>query len=363
MRNVLFRKFLLAAVAIFMVTVPSMAQENLCDFDGFSCCIGTNCGEDVADFHCHSVNTEGVQCWDGIEHGTQDGLGCDFVTGFNLVSRETEGVTAISCEDAGADGSVAGQLLDGVGGYNLFRTQLRKTTRPRLARQGSEEAESESEDEGAAVISEMATSVEVNDWTFRGISGETPGVRLGWRRQTESGHLFGISASYQDADPDFGMSSRLLTAQLNYGHTLGPIWTWSVSGAFSDFSGLRDETLIGATGLVGFAKYSPRGSVVSGGVVVQYLAADNLPDDLGTAGFGLAYGVPIGKRVALDFEGYAVSVFEGEILDVDELYTLSGMLSIYATPRFAVTLGYRLLEGIDGLDSDTFTFGASTRWK
>ena len=345
------------------------------------CCLGTNCGLELvppfpeARFHCHSVDAAGVQCWDLLlsdDGELFDEGSCNRIPGFSLLLGDNGAAEATSCDDAGDLGAEASLLLDRVGGYNLFRTRIRRTARPRLAtesagaarrdRDASSEDEADDSDDGAASFAEMTTSIELEDWTFRGIGGETPGVRFGWRRQSETGHLFGLSASYQDADPDFGAGSRLITAHLDYGHTLGPIWTWSLGATLSDFSGLVDATQVGAAGLLGFNRYTRRGSVFSGGLVIQYLDDDTRPEALGVAGSGLAYGFPIGRRLTLDIEGYAVSIWEGELVD-DSFYTLAGMLSVYATPRFALTLGYRRLEGIADLDSDSYTFGASTRWQ
>lgn len=375
----------LAIVFAAIASAPAAAQD-LCqtEFQG-QCCLGANCGEALTaasggevTYHCHSVNAQGVQCWDIAPDFDITFEACNGIPGFNLqeipvlgaVATQVVPVTAVSCEAAGVGGATADQQLIGIGGYDIFRSQIRRVARPRIVRE-SEESEVEAEAEGGAGshFSEMTTSVEMASWELRGISGETPGGRFAWRRQSESGSLLGLSASYQDAEPDFGEPSELLNTSFSYGHTLGSYWTWSLSGTYSDLSGPVDDTLLGGSCVIGFSNYTDSGTVVSGGVVLQYLDSDRLQDDLQTAGYGFAFGFPIGRRLALDLEGYGVSILdggvpiiEGEPLD-DNFYTAAAMLSIYATPRFAVTLGYRTLEGLGELDSESFTFGASTRWQ
>ena len=137
-----------------------------------------------------------------------------------------------------------------------------------------------------------------------------------------------------------------------------------VNATVSDFSGLHDDTLLGGSGFLAFSRYSDKGSILSGGVLFQFLSSDTQPDDVQTVGYGLGFGFPIGNRLALDLEAYGVSILEGELVPGDDsLYTAAGQLSLYLTSRFALMLGYRVLEGIDGLDSQTFTFGGSTRWR
>ena len=385
---------LILGILFAAASAPAAAQDtaarDLCrlEFQG-QCCIGPNCGEALTDpsgdgptFHCHSVNARGEQCWDADPgSGTVDPDGspiteiCNLIPGFNLqpsfseVPLNVQQEAAISCEEAGVGGATADHLLVGVGGYDIFRSQIRRTARPRMVRDADRDRAQESAGAGGAHFSEMTTSVELSSWELRGIGGETPGGRFAWRRQSESGHLLGLAASYQDAEPDFGEPSELLNASFSYGHTLGPVWSWSVSGTYSDLRGGLDDTLLGASGLLGFSNYSERGTVVSGGVILQYLDSDRQPDDLQTAGYGVAFGFPVGRRLAIDLEGYGVSILDGDIRILDgepvddTFFTVAGMLSIYATPRFAVTLGYRTLEGLDELDSESFTFGASTRWQ
>lgn len=353
-------------LGLLLAVGPGLAQQ------GF--CIGTNCGLDLG-FHCHSVDQNGDQCWDAVFFDSQNSFETAAPVESNLCEREpgfslaNDG--AISCLEAvrlsGASGGVSSQLPTLIGGYNLFRSRIRARAVSRVqwermeamaAQDAADDAEST---DGVVVFSEITTSIESDRWTYRDVDGDTNGVRFEWGRQGVKGGLWGASGSYQDASPDFGESSRLLNANVSFGHTLGSVWSWSVSGTASDLSGFLDDTLYGAAGELSFSKYFDGGSVLSGGALYQYQSSDLFGDDFETAGYGLAFGFPLGRRFALNLEGYGATVVSPDVQD-DAFYTLGGSFSAYFTPRFALTLGYRRLEGIDELDSGTYTLGSSSRW-
>lgn len=380
----------------------------------FDCCTGPNCGAGVPEYECYSVSTANVQCWGRPidltlpERQTITVNACEQLPDFQLIVQigtvvlDREPPTAMACGAVIADGSVNNQLLRGLGGYSLFESQILKRAEPRIVREaavaaaggpagdepedveiaaeeGAEEADEE--DQGVAVLSEITTSIEVGDWEFRSVEGDSSGVRLFWRREGETGRLYGLSASYQEADPDLGNSTRLLNGNFSIGHTMGDSGSWGLNATVSEFSGLHDDTLLGGSGYLAFSRYSDKGSVFSGGVLFQYLSSDQATDDVQTVGYGVGLGFPIGRRLALDLEAYGVSILEtyrvslpaletdgivlaeSELRADDSFYTAGAQLSLYLTSRFALMLGYRLLEGIDDLDSQTYTFGGSTRWQ
>jgi hypothetical protein len=341
----------------FLWMITALPQASWAAF-----CVGVNCGANDPSFHCHSRNALGNECWDQVDNA------CEAVTGFS----RTE---AFSCFEPGpgTQGAVgiAGQLPTAIGGFNTFRSQIR---RPAVSRKATEDLElqdlqeiddasGDDDDGGAVYIAEMTAALEHETWDLLGVEGKTNGIRFGWQRQNPSGGLWGVAASYQQAESDVGGDSTdLINANFSYGHTLGSseIWQWSASATISDLSGFVDETLIGASGQLSFQK-DLSNSLLSGGLVLQYQTADQLDDDIATVGLGLAWGIPLGRRLTLDFDVYAVNIVE-PALDDDLFYTLGGSLGYYFSRRFALNLGYRVLEGIDGLDSSTITLGSISRW-
>lgn len=401
--------FAIPFVALVLATVPAFGQITTCpegpadpNNTNQLCCTGPGCGAGVPAYSCHSVSTANVQCWG---RNLQGELGpfnaCELVPGFRLTEIPGgEAPTATACFGVVAGSSVNDRLLRGIGGYTLFESQILRRAQPRIARETAatrEEAddettpdeesalESETEDSEAAataaVFADISTTLEAGNWDFRSFEGDAAGLRLFWTREGETGRTFGVSGSYQESDPDFGESTRLLNGNLSFGHTVGASASWGVNATVSDFSGIVDDTLIGASGFLAFSRYSDSGSVFSGGVLFQYLSSDRATEDVQTVGYGAGFGLPVGKRLALDVEVYGVSILEtyriplpaliqdGEsvlqpdLVSDDSFFTAGAQVSFYITPRFAVMLGYRVLEGIDDLDSQTFTFGGSTRWQ
>lgn len=323
-------------------------------------CIGRFCGLDrgYQARHCHirpGGDPDGNDyCWSSLP--------ADFAC-------EQLGYTVNLACPLGADAGVGavGQQIAVLSGYNQFRSQI---VRPATARMAEEdlraEAEEDDEDEerSGLHLSEISTALEYEDWELAGQEGETVGIRFDWLRETETGMLWGASASYQDASPERGESTELLNGQLSIGHILGSApteWSWAAFGTVSDVSGPVEDTLLGGGVRFSFAHYFEGGPVLSGGLLAQYQTADQAEDDLINLGTGLAYGLPLGRRFALDFELYYVTVYEPDVVD-DSFFTGAGMFSVYLSPRFTLTLGARVLEGVEGLDSITYTLGSSTRF-
>ncbi len=321
-------------------------------------CLGINCGAGRDGWHCHTQNTLGVECWDAEDNN------CEEISGFSRSEAQSCGADGVA---VGVAGAIANQIPT-LGGLNTFQGQIRKTA---VSRQESEQAaetetsseETEEKAAGVVFISEMTSSLENEQWEYLGTKGDTLGINLGWQHQSEGGHLWGVSGSYQEAKPESGPTFELVNTSFNYGRALGAseTWKWSVSATASDLSGAVEETFLGGGGQIYFNKYYDNGAVLSGGAIVQYQTGDEFVDVLKTVGCGIAYGFPVGQRFALDFEGFGATFLDTD-LEADTFFTLGTMFSIYFTPRFSLTLGYRVLEGIDELDSDTITLGSSTRW-
>jgi hypothetical protein len=322
-------------------------------FAGF--CVGVNCGlSQLQGSHCHSVNAQGNQCWDEFDDT------CEAIPGFSVMRGEAAVCAVGGTPGIGIGGTIAAQAATAFGGYTQFRSQVARSAAPRI----SEVRQAAEAEEGSAFhFSEIVAALEQEQWDLFGAEGETNGLRLGWNRQTETGVLFGASGSYQEAEPDFGGSTKLLNANLNVGHTLGPIWKWSAGVNLSDISGDVDNQLYGAGAQIHFANYFDNGHVFSGGLITQWNAADDdaFDQDIITAGAGIAYGLPLGERFTLDLDGYAINVLDPEVPD-DLFYLIGAQLGVYLSPRLALNLGYRVLEGLDGLDSGTITLGAAHRW-
>lgn len=170
------------------------------------------------------------------------------------------------------------------------------------------------------------------------------------------------AGSYQQAETDGGVSADLVSASGAVGRTLGDTWRWSVNGTVSNLSGFFELNLYGAGAQLYFENYFSGGQVFSGGATYQFTAIDEAGfENYQTVGAGVAFGTPLGRRLTVDLDLFAVSVVEPDLPD-DAFYTAGAELGIYLTPRLGMTFGYRVLEGIDDLDSGTVTLGASTRW-
>jgi hypothetical protein len=336
-------------------------------------CLGRNCGIEDPTFHCHSRNSQQNECWDQLDDA------CEDVPGFRVRAGE-----ATSCS-LGGDvlaplGALGGaQNLTLVGGHEVFRGQLRRplVTRAEAAERAAEaagddddddddgEEDGEADADAAFHFDEMATALEREDWQLAGTDGETLGAHFGWLRQTGSGHRFSAAASYQRADPDGGDAADLVHLDVGYGHTLDwgdwAEWHWGLGATFNRLDARVEQDSSGGTGQLGLYKAFDNGHQLSGGLVLQFLSGSDLDADLKTIGVGAAYGVPIGQRLGVDVELYHVSVLD-TVLTQDRFLTAAALVSWYVSPRFGLTLGYRVLEGIDDLDSRTITLGTSSRF-
>lgn len=329
-------------------------------------CIGRICGveQGFQIDHCHirpgdDAETTDDVCWSSL---------------FDFACEDMGFTQPIACPTSALPDPVliglTGQQNLVLSGYNQFRTQVLQPATTRAEERDLEAAEEDEteddEDESRSLLylSEITTAFEYEDWELAGNAGETVGARFGWSRQAESGIMLGASASYQDSSPDRGDSTQLLNAQLSFGRgfsTSTMDWSWAAFGSFSDVSGPASDSLFGGGVRVGFARHLEGGKIFSGGVLAQYQSSDELEDDPINVGAGAGFGVPLGDRFALDFELYAVNVIEPEV-DDDFFYTGAGMFSVYFSERFALTVGARVLEGIDDLDSITYTVGSSSRF-
>lgn len=355
-------KLTLAALFAGLLLVGATAAQA-----GF--CLGSNCGSEDPTFHCHSRNSQRNECWDQFDDA------CENVPGFSVRNGE-----ATSC-GAGGDvqapiGAIGGaQSLTLAGGHEVFRSQLRRrmVTRAEAAQRAAEQAaagdddDDDETDEDAAAFhfDEMTSALEREAWQLAGTDGETLGAHFGWLRQTGSGHRFSAAASFQRSEPDVGDSADLLHVDAGYGHSLDwgdwAQWSWGVAATFNQLAAETDQDSSGGTGQLGLYKPFDNGHQLSGGLVFQFLTGDDLDEDLKTIGAGAAYGLPIGERFAIDFEAYHVSLIDTVVAD-DSYCTAAALVSWYVSPRFGLTLGYRVLEGIEGLDSHTLTLGSSSRF-
>ena len=335
------KKTLLIACAVVLV-MPMVASAQFC--------IGNGCGIGRGpSWHCHSINSSGVQCWDHADNS------CESQAGFAVASG------AQVCSVGGGAGGVVGSQLPTVGGVTIFKTQIQTLAVPRSLA-GEVSGEADEGEEGGGFFGQLTAAYEVEDWDVGGLEGETTGLLFGYNRQSEGGGLFGFGGSYQEAEPDFGSTSELMNANLTFGHTLGETWKWGASAVYNDISGFVDDSFVGAAGHLSFNNYQPSGSVFSGGVIAQFLTADKLDEDLQTVSLGLAYGVPIAQRMSVDFDAYYTTILEPDT-DDDSFFNLGGTFSYYFSSRFGLTLGYKVLEGLSNVDSSTITLGTSTRWQ
>ena len=322
-------------------------------------CVGRNCGRELgfAVEHCHiraGGDPNGDQvCWSSLPAD----FACEQM-GFDV---------NVVCPAAGGLASGLGSLLvTAVGGYNVFRTEIRRTAVARAAAAAPPAAGEAPGEEGEGRtrlhIGEIHAALEYEDWTLARVDGDTPGARFSWRREAESGRLLSAAASYQRAEDDNGASADLASASFAAGHDLGDTWRWSVNATASHLSGIVDLNLYGGGAQLYFESSFAGGQVLSGGATYQYTASDESgSEDFQVVGAGIAFGFPLGRRLTLDLDLFAVDVLQPDLAD-DFFYTAGAELGVYLTPRLGLVAGYRVLEGIDDLTSGTFTLGGSTRW-
>lgn len=317
-------------------------------------CIGRTCGRALGFRieHCHrrpgaDPHSSDV-CWAATFDGACEALG--YTVPVDCPRGGTLGLAAA--------GQTASSLPTAVGGFSIFSQQILHGLEPRPPAAGGD-----GEGEGGAYFSEVTTSVERDAWSFAGRDGETTGARFTWRREGEQGLILGAAGSYLRAAPARGESEVLSSASGSAGSLIGAsAFRWSVNATASRLSGLLDLTLYGGGAQLYFNRELARGAAFNGGLTVQYSATDEQGfEDVTVAGGGLSYGLPLGRRLTANLEAYAVTVLEPRVED-DLFYTLGAQLGLYLSPRLSLTLGYRLLGGIAGLESDTLTFGGSTRF-
>ena len=344
----------LAGLAALGSAAPAQAQR-----EGQTC-IGHNCGRELGFTveHCHvrpGGDPDGDQiCWSSLPAD----FACEQM-GFevNVVCPAAPGPTS----------GLGSLLLTAAGGYNVFRTEIRRTAVSRAAAAAAapaagEEPSEEGEGRSRLHFGEIHAALEYEDWTLAGVKGDTPGARFSWRREAESGRLLSVAASYQRAEADRGASADLASASLAAGHDLGDTWRWSVNATASHLSDVTDLNLYGGGAQLYFESNFAGGQVLSGGATYQYTASDQSgSEDFQVLGAGVAFGFPLGQRLTLDLDLFAIDVLSPDVPD-DFLYTAGAELGVYLTPRLGLVGGYRVLEGISDLTSGTFTFGGSTRW-
>ncbi len=345
------------ALAPLLLAIAPQALEAQTEPPGT--CIGRNCGRDLG-FpveHCHvrqggDPNGDEI-CWSR--------LAADFAC------EQLGFFVNIPCPLASGEDPLAAAFATlaptAFGGFDVFRAQIRRpaTARAAAAAAASAAASASGQDDDVHV-SEITTALELDSWELAGQDGETLGARFTWQRETETSRLFGAAASHQRAEPDGGDAASLTTVTGNFGHGLGETWKWSVNGTASRLGGALDETLLGGGAQIWFNHVRDDGGVFSGGVTAQLTTSDaDNADDVTILGAGASYGLPIGQRFTLDLEVYGVRILDPEV-DDDLFFTVGAQLGIYVSPRFGLVFGYRVLEGIDELESGTITFGSSTRF-
>lgn len=306
-------------------------------------CIGQGCGFGRVGWHCHGVDRTGEECWDEFDNAC-----------------EPVGFPASACGIQGFTPGTLGPTL--TGGQNHFLNEIRQPALPPIVREALAERPGEDE-ETVAHFSEVLASVERENWEFTGgLDGTTDGARIGWLRQGRGGGMFGLNGSYQRSEADIGGDeSSLANLNLVFGHAFGRsrVWKLSFNATGSRLETLADEAFLYGGGLkVYFNKFLRGGFVISGGVSGQFQTSDDIGEH-GMVGYGVAFGFPLGRRMAIDLDAYGASIVEPES---DSFVTGGIQWSVYFTPRFGLAVGYRTVGGIEGFDSSTFTIGTGARW-
>ncbi len=321
-----FRLSLAAGLLLATLPLPAAAVT----------CVGRFCGREQGYpvEHCHekpgNQNPNDI-CWDS---GLTDQCELD---GYQI---------NIACPQPAITPGAAGQQLDTIGGFGIFVASIRETAKPR-----------------GVAISEIRASAELESWRVDGSDGDTKGLRVAWGREGETGRLLGAHGSFQRAEPDAdGGKIDLAMGSFEFGHTLGTAWKWAVHGSVGSLGGDEDLILLGGGAMLAFNVPRDDGIVLSGGAIYRLTAFDDdALDNVHALGAGVAAGFPIGERLALDLDLYGVDVLAPEPLE-DFFYTAGVQLSVAASSRFSLTVGARTLQGMDRVDSTTFTLGLASRW-
>ncbi len=336
----------IVAAALAALALPPPAAAEIC--------IGRLCGRErgYPIEHCHVKPNDtdpNAVCWD-----SEISFACEQM-GYEI---------NVACPQPTITGGVAGQQLDTIGGFGTFLSSIRELATPKiLAPPPPPPGDDEEEGKRGVVISEIASFAELESWKLDGAGGDTMGLRVEWSREGETGRLLGAHGSFQRAEPDAGGGTTdLAMASFDVGHTLGSAWKWAVNGSVGSLGGDEDLTLLGGGAMLAFSVPRDDGIVWSGGALYRLTTFDgDALDDTHAVGAGVAAGFPIGERLALDVDLYAVDVLAPEPLE-DFFYTAGLQVSVATSPRFAFTVGARTLQGIDRVDSTTFTLGLSARW-
>lgn len=326
-------------------------------------CVGRTCGRDQG----FAVSSCFIRP-QGDPHGTK----VCWSSEFDLSCQRQGFSVPILCPAGSLGGPSLGagssQIATAVGGFNDFLNQVAQPAVPRQQlvdiAADQQAAKTAAGEVHGVHFSEVTTSYEHEAWRLDGSSGATNGGRIGWNHESENGGLWGAAASYQDAVPDSGSSIGLVNLTVDAGHTFDQqgIFRWALHATGSQFSGLADQTLYGGGGQLYFNKPFEGGPTLSGGVILNYMTGSDLPQDVLAVSYGVAYGFPVGPRLAINLEAFGSHLAQPDVDGARNFYLLGGMGSVYLTRHFSMTLGYRSMLGIHELRSNTFTLGASTRW-
>lgn len=343
---------------------------------GAELCLGIDCGADKASYRCHSVSAAGVECWSPDD-------GCEVAAGF---SRERDGALPCPLRLSSFPGS---GLIAVIGGREVLHEGFppRRPGAQTRSTQGLEGAPPRPSpgprnEAAGAHFDAVTTTLEREDWSFADTRGKTWGAAVAWLRETATGHRFSAEVSAQRAEPraeprgepKLGAEAELVHVAVGYGHRLelpGRLseleawWGVAAQGTQLDLGAAgADGTgrFGGATAHLAAARTFVSGGRLAGAVVLQGNTGDDLGEDLTSVGLGAAYDLPIGRRVLVQLEVFAVRLM-GSAASEDEFAHLAALGTWFASERFALTLGYRTLEGVAGLESATVTLGASRRFE
>jgi|CXWL01.1.fsa_nt_gi hypothetical protein len=334
-------------------------------------CLGVDCGRDKESYRCHSIDARGVECWSPDD-------GCERAAGF---SREREGARRCPLRVASFPGGGLTRVLGGWSvldgpGARAASARADRSPAPIPSPEGGTGLEGE---RGGGHFDAVTTTVEREDWTLPAARGETWGAAVSWLRETASGRRFSAEASAQRSEPTDRPAAELVHGAVGFGHSLAPPprlpaleawWGVAVEAAELDEGGFEGGGLgaiaprrfAGASAHLGVGRSFASGRRVAGAVVFQILTGHDLGDDLATVGLGGAWDLPLGSRFLLEIEAFGVEILTPDQPE-DRFVHLSALGTWFASPRFALTLGYRTLEGLSGLDSRTVTLGASRRFE
>lgn len=325
-------------------------------------CLGPGCGIGKPGYTCHSVDAAGVECW------SPDG-DCELAPGFSR-GRDGAGPCALVLDAFPGSG-----LAEVLGGRRVLHGRAPGAPAPGQAPApappGADDPAA-ADEQGGGPSAEVTTTLEREVWSTSLERGDAWGLAVGWLRETESGRRFGVDLSARRATPDTQESRDLVHLALGYGQRLAPIsrvpglqaW-WGVDLTGTTFeeagdTGLEPRRFLGGSAHLAAARDFASGHRLVGVAVLEGATGHDLGRDLTSLGLGAAYDLPIGQRLLLELELFDVRVLTPE-LDDDHFTQVAGLVTWFVSPRFALTLGYRILEGVPGVESSTVTLGSSRR--